>query len=291
MDRETLKQIDGGGSASFREVSVQQVKEYWDRRPCNIRHSRKSLGSAEYFEEVEARKYFVEPHIRDFADFERWRGRKVLEIGCGIGTDMVNFARHGAFVTAVDLSAESLQVAQRRAKIYGLEDRIQFYNGSAEDLTSFLPAEPYDLIYSFGVIHHTPNPGRVIQQMRNYCAPGTIIKVMVYHRYSWKVFSILSRFGKGKFWRLSRVVAEHSEAQTGCPVTYIYSRNQGRELLESGGFHVVETAVEHIFPYRVSSYVNYQYEKTRVIRLLPQGVFRRLERQLGWHLLITAEAR
>ena len=163
--------------SDFSQITVDQVRGYWDQRPCNIRHSPKPVGTREYFDEVEARKYFVEPHIPRFAEFDRWQGQKVLEIGCGIGTDTVNFARHGATVTAVDLSPQSLDLARRRVEVYGLQNQVRFYSGSAEELTSFVPVEPYDLIYSFGVIHHTPHPGRVLQQMRSYAKPGTTIKI------------------------------------------------------------------------------------------------------------------
>jgi len=196
----------------FRQVPIEQVRDFWDRRPCNIRHSPKPVGTQEYFDEVEARKYFVEPHILRFAEFERWRGRKVLEIGCAIGTDTINFARHGAQVTAVELSEKSLEVARQRAEVYGLQNRIRFYLGNAEELTTFVPVEPYDLIYSFGVIHHTPHPERIIEQMRNYVRPGSMVKIMVYHRYAWKVLWIVLTYGKGQFWRLEELVAQHSEA-------------------------------------------------------------------------------
>jgi len=276
--------------SDFSQITVEQVRNYWDQRPCNIRHSPKPVGTREYFDEVEARKYFVEPHIPRFAEFERWRGKKVLEIGCGIGTDTVNFARHGASVTAVDLSPQSLELARRRVEVYGLQDQVRFYSGSAEELSSFVPVEAYDLIYSFGVIHHTPHPERVVQQMRQYAKPGTVVKLMVYYRPSWKVFWILLGYGKGQFWRLKELVAKHSEAQTGCPVTYTYTRNEGRALIESSGFHTTDIFVDHIFPYRIPEYVKYEYVKAWPWNLTQHSAFRWMERHFGWHLCLTAEA-
>ena len=275
----------------FDVVPIEKVKDYWDQRPCNIRHSTKAVGTLDYFNEVEARKYFVEPHIPQFAQFERWRGKRVLEIGCGIGTDTINFARHGALVTAVDLSEKSLAIARERAKVYGMEDRIQFHQGSAEELNSMVPVEPYDLIYSFGVIHHTPHPERVLEHIRRYAHGETTVKIMVYHRRSWKVLLILLQYGHGRFWRLPELVAKHSEAQTGCPITYTYTRRSGRKLLEDHGFRVTETYVDHIFPYRIADYVQYRYVREWYFRAMPRPLFRWLERRLGWHLCLTAVAR
>ncbi len=276
---------------SFESTPVERVKEFWDARPCNIRHSPKPIGTREYFDEVEARKYFVEPHIPRFAQFERWKGKKVLEIGCGIGTDTINFARHGAYVTAVELSERSLEIGRKRAEVYGLSDRIHFYLGNAEELSRFVPVDTYDLLYSFGVIHHTPHPERVIEQMRYYVQPGSIVKIMVYHRYAWKVLWILLTYGKGQFWRLAEIVARHSEAQTGCPITYTFTRREVQNLLEQYGFSVTDMQVEHIFPYRISDYIQYRYVKVWYFRWMPQVLFRWLERHFGWHLCVTAEVR
>src|SRR5947209_4527242 len=98
---------------SLESVPVTRVHDYWNDRPCNIRHSTAEVGTRQYFDEVEARKYFVEPHIPRLADFGRWKGKKVLEIGCGIGTDTVQFARAGALVTSVDLSEASLELTRK----------------------------------------------------------------------------------------------------------------------------------------------------------------------------------
>ena len=286
---ELIRKMESQKTHPFETVPMEAVRSFWNARPCNIRYSAKQIGTEEYFNEVEARKYFVGRHILRFVEFERWRGKKVLEIGCGIGTDTINFARHGAFVTAVDISDQSLEVAKRRAEVFGLQDRIRFVHANSEDLCQVLPDETYDLVFSFGVIHHTPHPGRILQQISRYVKPGSTIKIMVYHRYSWKVLWILLVYGKCRFWRLEKLVAQYSEAQEGCPITYIYTRAEGRRLLEEAGFRVREVSVDHIFPYRIPDFVQYRYKVVWYFRWLPKPVFRWLERSFGWHLCLTAD--
>lgn len=261
------------------------VKKYWNDRPCNIKHSDLEIGTKDYFDQVEKRKYFVESHIPNFADFNAWKGKKVLEIGCGIGTDSINFARAGAIVTSVDLSKNSLKLAKTRAEVFGLSDRITFYQANAEDLIKYVPIDTYDLVYSFGVIHHTPNPSAVIQSIKKYMGPESILKIMVYNRFSWKVLWILLKYGNGKFWKLNKLISEYSEAQTGCPVTYSYTRTSLRDLLKD--FYIHSMFVDHIFPYSIPEYKRYQYKKVWYFRFIPPFLFKKLEGIIGWHLCVT----
>ena len=180
-----------------------------------------------------------------------------------------------------------MDLARKRAAVFGLADRIRFCAGNAEQLSAFVPPERYDLIYSFGVIHHTPHPDRIIDQVRrNYLKPGGTFKVMVYHRNSWKVMGVLVTEARGAVWRLDEAIARNSEAQTGCPITYAYRRSDVPRLMT--GFELDDVFVEHIFPYRVADYVQYRYVKAIPFRWLPDNVMRALRRALGWHLCITA---
>jgi 2-polyprenyl-3-methyl-5-hydroxy-6-metoxy-1,4-benzoquinol methylase len=278
------------GSSVFDEVPIDRVRQYWDNRPCNVRHSPLPVGSREYFDEVEARKYFVEPHIPGFAEFDRWKGKRVLEIGCGIGTDTVNFARAGAEVVACDLSVESIKIARQRAQVFGLAELITFVNTNAEQMEEVPADRPFDLVYSFGVIHHTPKPELVLESARRRMSAGSKLKVMVYNRHSWKVAGIVIGHCKGRFWRVDELIAEQSEAQTGCPVTFTYTKDTVRDLIEPPGFKVDDIRIDHIFPYRVKEYVEYRYEKRFPFRVMPAPMMRKLERSVGWHLLVDATA-
>jgi 2-polyprenyl-3-methyl-5-hydroxy-6-metoxy-1,4-benzoquinol methylase len=273
-------------TGTFAETNIGKVKDYWNERPCNIRHSTEEVGSKEYFDQVEARKYRVEPHIPTFAEFDKWKGKKVLEVGCGIGTDTINFARAGAQVTAVDLSIESINLAKKRADVFNLSDKITFYQANAEELSKSVPMDKYDLIYSFGVIHHTPCPENTVKEMKLFAKKGADLKLMVYNRWSWKVLWIMMTDGKFRFWELDKFIAKNSEAQTGCPVTYSYSSKSVKKLLS--GIKVKRAMPDHIFPYSIPEYKEYKYKKVWYFRWMPKPLFRAIEKIFGWHLCVDA---
>ena len=253
-------------------VTIEEVKKFWNDRPCNIRHSCKEIGTKEYFNEVERKKFFVEPHILSFTNFEQWQGKKVLEIGCGLATVGINFAFSGAEYTGVELSEESLTLAKKRFEVF--EQNGSFYSGNAEQLSSFVPVETYDLIYSFGVIHHSPHPEKIISEIKKYMNENSVLKIMLYAKNSWKNYMIEAGL-------------DQPEAQYGCPIANTYTKEDVVELM--GGYEVLSIEQDHIFPYQIEPYKKGEYVKQPWFAEMPPEMFRTLEKNLGWHLLITAK--
>ena len=252
-------------------VTIDDVKDYWNRQPCNVKHSKKDVGTVEYFDEVERKRYTAEPHIPAFADFASWKGKKVLEVGCGLGTEGINFARAGAKYTATDLSSESLNLARQRFSVYNQEG--DFYLGNSEELTSFLPRQKFDLIYSFGVIHHSPNPGKIFDQIYEYMDDDSILKIMLYAKDSWKGYMIDAGY-------------DQPEAQYGCPIANMYTDDEVREMMM--GSNVLSIEQDHIFPYQIKPYKEGKFVKEPWFEAMPDPMFNSLKKRLGWHLLITA---
>ena len=119
-----------------------------------------------------------------------------------------------------------------------------------------------------------------------YCGPYTEVRVMLYSSWSWKAVWIVLKYGRCAFWRARELVREYSEAQEGSPITYVYSFNDVRRLMRD--FHILEMKKEHIFPYAIEKYVDYQYQWVWYFRWMPRPLFRWLERRVGWHTLVVA---
>jgi len=253
-------------------ATIEEVKKFWNDRPCNIRHSSKEIGTLDYFNEVTKKKFFVENHILHFTKFPQWEDKKVLEIGCGLGTVGINFPFNGADYTGVELSEESLEIAKQRFSLYN--QRGQFYLGNAEELSSFVPVETYDLIYSFGVIHHSPHPEKIVSEIKKYMNENSVLKIMLYAKNSWKNYMIEAGL-------------DQPEAQYGCPIANTYTKEDVVELLD--GYEVLSIEQDHIFPYQIEPYKRGEYVKQPWFDVMPPEMFRSLEKNLGWHLLITAK--
>lgn len=255
-------------------ISIEEVKDFWNRQPCNIKHSKAPIGSVEYFNEVEERKYFVEPHIPKFAEFARWSGKKVLEVGCGIGTDAVSFCRAGAQYVGLDLSSESVSITKKRLAVFGLSATVDCVD--VEEVNHKTPwFSKFDLIYSFGVLHHTVDISKALSALARFCHQDTVLKIMVYAKNSWKQ-------------KMINAGLDQPEAQFGCPIANSYTAEEISTVLNENGFKVTSIRQDHIFPYKVKEYKNYEYVRESYFEAMPLEVFRVLEENFGWHLLVEA---
>lgn len=262
-----------------------QVNKYWNDRPCNVKHSKKEFCSKEYFDEVESKKYFVEPHIPGFADFNRWKGKKVLEIGCGIGTDSINFVRHGAELTIVEFSEKSLDICKKRFEVYGLS--ATFYIGDVEKMDEFLPSQTFDLIYSFGVIHHTPNPDKAFEQIAKYMNKDTELRVMLYSKISYKLFWVMMENGIKEMSNMETLIRKNAEAQYNCPVAYTFTFDEIRDMVGKYGIKVENIWKDHIFTYSIPEYHKNIYVKDQYWKNVDEKLFRQFEKELGWHTMVV----
>jgi len=252
------------------EKLMNDVYEFWNNRPCNIKHSNKKIGSKEYFEEVTKRKYIVEPHILTFADFEKYNGKNILEVGCGIGTAAQSFIENGANYTGIDLSDVSVELTKKRLQVFNLKGNI--FQANIENTINCLKDKQFDLVYSFGVLHHTPNVKIAIDNIWKILKPEGEFKLMMYAKNSLKYFEITEGL-------------DQYEAQSGVPVANVYTNDDIYVLLNK--FKNIQIKQEHIFPYKIKEYKNYKYEKKECYKYMPEKTFKMLENKLGWHLCIT----
>jgi ubiquinone/menaquinone biosynthesis C-methylase UbiE len=200
-------------SAESDSALKQQVHQFWNEQSCDTQVAGASKFSREYFEEIERFRYFDQPFIHGFAQFSRYHGRRVLEVGTGAGTDFIQWLRAGAVTSGVDLTEESLRNVEARIRCYNLPRPERLEVADAESLP-FSDAA-FDLGYSFGVLHHTPNTPKALAELVRVIKPGGELKVMLYNRQSIFVINRWVRFAllRGKPWKsLGWILWHHNES-------------------------------------------------------------------------------
>lgn len=179
----------------------EHVRDFWNEQSCDTQVAQAAKFSREYFEEIESFRYFDQPFIHSFAQFTCYRGKKVLEVGVGAGTDFIQWLRAGAMVSGVDLTQEALDNVRHRIDAYQLPAPENIMVADAENLP--FASDTFDLGYSFGVLHHTPDTLRALRELVRVVKPGGEIKVMLYNRHSVWAFNQWFKHAllKGRPWK------------------------------------------------------------------------------------------
>ena len=250
-------------------ATTDEVRQYWERHIHDLDITTHPVGSRGFFDDLDRYHFEKLHHLLRLVDFDGYRGKKVLEVGCGAGVDLVRFARGGAQVTGVDLTASAIDLARANFSQQGLAGDFRVADG--EQLP--FPDGTFDLVYAHGVVQYTANPRRLVEECRRVLAPGGHAIFQVYNRVSW-----LNGLSK-----LMKVGLEHDDA----PVLLKFSIGEFRRLLE--GFREIRVVPER-FP--VTSRLHGGW-KGAVYNGLFVGTFnalpRPLVRRFGWHLLAFCE--
>lgn len=175
-----------------------EVRNFWNKQSCDTDRTSQPKFSKEYFEEIESFRYYDQPFIHQFAQFSRYRDKKVLEVGYGSGSDFIQWLRADARVTGIDLTLEAFDNVRNRIQVYNLPSPEEIRVGDAEHLP--FESNSFDLGYSFGVLHHTPDTIKAISEVVRVVKPGGEVKIMIYNRRSIYAFNLWVKhaLAKGK---------------------------------------------------------------------------------------------
>jgi SAM-dependent methyltransferase len=285
----------------------ERVRQFWQEHPCGTKFADAPPGSRRFYELVEAHRYEKEWHIPTAAGFAEANNLKVLEIGCGLGTDGAQFAKAGADYTGVDLTDAAIELAQKRFELFQLPGTFRVADAERLDF----PDDSFDLVYSHGVLHHTPDTAGAIREVHRVLKPGGRAVVMLYHRnsYNYRVnISMLRRAGvhclrwksgvklvhlltgesedalqeharrlkKEREYLSSEEFLSQNTDGAGNPLARVYSKDEARELFKD--FSKVEFKVH---------FLNKKWMPL-IGLILPRSIEKRMASRWGWHLWIYA---
>jgi SAM-dependent methyltransferase len=246
-------------------ATTDEVRAYWNQHIHDLEITRHPVGSRGFFDDLDQYHFEKLHHLLRLVDFDGYRGRTVLEVGCGAAVDLARFAKGGAQATGVDLSASAIELARANFEQQGLEGRFEVADG--EQLP--FPDNSFDMVYAHGVVQYTANPQRLVDECRRVLKPGGEAVFQVYNRISW--LNALSK--------LMKVGLEHDDA----PVLLKFSIGEFERLL--GGFSEIRIVPER-FPVKSRLHGGW---KGAVYNGLFVGTFNALPRavvqRFGWHLL------
>lgn len=259
-----------------------RAREQWGEDPCGAVHGdAHEFGTREFFDAVEKHRYTeYAPWMPSVMGFNDFAGARLLEVGCGMGSDLLQFARGGAQCTGVDLTPRSIEISRKRFEVYG--EHGDFVLTDCEHLS--FNDESFDVAYSNGVLHHTPDTAGAVREIHRVLRPGGTARVMLYNRHSlnyWGEMILRRGVIGGEFFSghspqdiMSRWVEFNEHG--GRPLVKVYSRKQAARLFEM--FSEIKTEVEQIT----------RPELRFVGSMVSDEMLQKLGRRIGWNVIVTA---
>ena len=285
----------------------ERVRAFWQENPCGTKFADAPPGSRRFYELVEEHRYTKEWHIPKAAGFAHTKDLAVLEVGCGLGTDGAQFAKAGARYTGIDLTDAAVELAKQRFELFHLPGTFRVADAERLDFSD----NSFDLVYSHGVLHHTPDTAAAVREIHRVLRPGGKAVVMLYHRdsYNYRVnISMLRRTGvqllrwnagvklvhfltgepedslreharqlqNGSEYLNSEEFLSRNTDGAGNPLARVYSRREAHELFKD--FAHVELR---------TYFLNKRWLPV-LGPLLPRSLESQLAARWGWHLWIYA---
>lgn len=245
---------------------IDEIQRYWNERIHDLEMTREPVGTKAFFDDLDDYRFDKLRYLPQLVDFSSFRGQRLLEVGCGIGTDLLRFAEGGARVTGLDLSQRAIDLAGQNFALHGATaDELRVANGEALPYADGV----FDVVYGHGVIQYTADPARLVRECARVLRPGGTGIFMVYNRVSW--LNALSK--------VTKVPLEHEDA----PVLRKFSIGEFRRLLAPFGEARI---VPERFPVKSRLHGGW---KGLVFNTCFVGAFNALPRSwvrpLGWHLM------
>ena len=262
-----------------------QVKEFWNEKSCGEIYVA-GQSEKEYYELESKSRYRLEPYIHDFAKFQEGRNKDVLEIGVGMGTDHAEWAKSNPkSMVGVDLTLRAIEHTKKRFVLLGLT------SGMAEADAEQLPFNDnsFDLVYSWGVLHHSPNTSQAIREILRVLRPGGVTRIMIYHKYSLTGYLLWIRYGlltAHPFKSLNDIYFNYLES----PGTKAFSVQETRHMFSQ--FSKVDTKVQLSFGDLLAGAVGQRHGGVLLSvakRLWPRKLLSVLFKNHGLLLLIEAQ--
>jgi len=206
------------------EMQKSIIKTYWEKRLPQRWYSNKKPGTKEYYDEITFKRYNEHfPYLEEVAEFNKHAGEKVLEVGVGIGTDLLQYAKYGSICYGIDLTETAIKITKKRFKMYGLKAQLQV--ADCENLP--FDNNFFDLVYSMGVLHHTNDTQKGVNEVYRVLKPGGKAIIWLYGKDWWYYFFVPIYHGllQGELFKMPyrKMINKHKEIEGNCPIARHYT--------------------------------------------------------------------